>query len=160
MQLVRSFPFIPMPHKSLHISGLLQKLLWTEVIKNHFLRIRKLDSKDKLSWWATQETLDNYKVWYSFCFCVQIPGQEIYWSSLGQKAMVSIPEPIRVGCHFFLQCMKMKSESEVAQSRPHELKHTRLLCPCDFPGKSTGVGCHCLLDKTLDCQKTPNPREY
>ena len=30
-------------------------------------------------------------------------------------------------------------------SRPHELQPTRLLCPWDFPGKSTGVGCHCLL---------------
>ena len=30
-------------------------------------------------------------------------------------------------------------------SRPHGLQHTRLLCPWDFPGKSTGVGCHCLL---------------
>ena len=54
-----------------------------------------------------------------------------------------------VGCHFLLQCMKVKSESEVVQ-----------LCltlrdPVDcslpgssimgFPGKSTGVGCHCLL---------------
>ena len=55
-----------------------------------------------------------------------------------------------VGCHFLLQCMKVKSESEVAQ-----------LCPifCDpvdcsppgssihgiFLGKSTGVRCHCLL---------------
>ena len=28
---------------------------------------------------------------------------------------------------------------------PHGLKPTRLLCPWDFPGKSTGVGCHCLL---------------
>ena len=53
-----------------------------------------------------------------------------------------------VGCHFLLQCMKVKSESEVAQSstqRPHGLQPTRLLCPWDFPGKSTGVGCHCLL---------------
>ena len=25
------------------------------------------------------------------------------------------------------------------------LQPTRLLCPWDFPGKSTGVGCHCLL---------------
>ena len=40
---------------------------------------------------------------------------------------------------------KVKSESEVAQSRPHGLQPTRLLCPRDFPGKSTGVGCHCLL---------------
>ena len=55
-----------------------------------------------------------------------------------------------VGCHFLLQCMKVKSESEVAQvvsdpQRPHGLQPTRLLCPWDFPGKSTGVGCHCLL---------------
>ena len=28
---------------------------------------------------------------------------------------------------------------------PHELQFTRLLCPWDFPGKSTGVGCHFLL---------------
>ena len=30
-------------------------------------------------------------------------------------------------------------------SRPHGLQPTRLLCPWDFPGKSTGVGCHRLL---------------
>ena len=28
--------------------------------------------------------------------------------------------------------------------RPHGLQPTRLLCPWDFPGESTGVGCHCL----------------
>ena len=30
-------------------------------------------------------------------------------------------------------------------SWPHGLQPTRLLHPWDFPGKSTGVGCHCLL---------------
>ena len=30
-------------------------------------------------------------------------------------------------------------------SRPHGLQPTRLLHPWDFPGKSTGVGYHCLL---------------
>ena len=90
-----------------------------------------------------------------------------------------------MGCHFLLQCMKVKSESEGAQScptlsdpmdcsppgssvhgifqarvlewgaivcsvmsnslQPHGLQPTRLLCPWDFPGKSTGMGCHCLL---------------
>ena len=55
-----------------------------------------------------------------------------------------------VGSHFLLQCMKVKSESEVAQPCP------TLSDPMDrslpgsavhgiFPGKSTGVGCHCLL---------------
>ena len=62
-----------------------------------------------------------------------------------------------VGCHFLLQCMKVKRESEVAQSRPtlHDpmdcvksipsIRYVlSFLCPWDFPGKSTGVGCHCL----------------
>ena len=63
------------------------------------------------------------------------------WDSLGKNT--------GVGCHFLLQCMKMKSESEVAQlcptQRPHGLQPTRLLHPWDFPGQSTGVGHHCLL---------------
>ena len=56
-----------------------------------------------------------------------------------------------VGCHFLLQCVKMKSEREVAQWCPtlgdptDFIQPTSLLCPWDFPGKSTGVGCHCLL---------------
>ena len=62
-----------------------------------------------------------------------------------------------VGCHFLLQCMKVKSESEVAQScltlsDPMDCSPpTRLLHPWDFPGKSTGVGCHCLLCQTHIC---------
>ena len=43
-----------------------------------------------------------------------------------------------------------KSESEVALSCPTlgnsmDLQPTRLLHQWDFPGKSTGMGCHCLL---------------
>ena len=47
-----------------------------------------------------------------------------------------------VGCHFLLQCMKVKSEREVAQCvrlfAPFA-EPTRLLRPWDFPGKSTGA---------------------
>ena len=56
-----------------------------------------------------------------------------------------------VGCHFLLQCMRVKSESEVAQLCPTLCDPTDCSPPCssvqarDFPGKSTGVGCHCLL---------------
>ena len=40
------------------------------------------------------------------------------------------------------------SRSVVSYSlRPHGLQPTRLLHPWDFPGKSTGVGCHRLLCK-------------
>ena len=54
------------------------------------------------------------------------------------------------GLPFPFQCMKVKSESHVAQlcpQRPRGLPPSRLLRPWDFPGKSTGVGCHCLLQQ-------------
>ena len=35
-------------------------------------------------------------------------------------------------------------------SQPHGLQPTQLLRPWDFPGKSTGVGCHCLLHDLYD----------
>ena len=64
-----------------------------------------------------------------------------------------------VGCHFLLQCMKMKSESEIAQScptlcdpidgRPPGSRHH-----WDSPGKNTGVGCHFL----LQCMKMKSER--
>ena len=56
-----------------------------------------------------------------------------------------------LGCHrgpvWSLWKWKWKwSRSVVSDSsRPHGLQPTRLLHPWDFPGKSTGVGCHCLL---------------
>ena len=53
---------------------------------------------------------------------------------------VAFPSPMR-------ESEKWKwSHSVVSDSLwPHELQPTRLLCPWDFPGESTGVGCHCLL---------------
>ena len=60
-------------------------------------------------------------------------GQE-HWSGL------PFPSPMH-------ESEKWKwSHSVVSDSqRPHRLRPTRLLRPWDFPGKSTGVGCHCLL---------------
>ena len=51
-----------------------------------------------------------------------------------------------------LQTDSQQSESEVAQScptlcDPHQLQTTRFLCPWDFPGKNTEVGCHFLLQQ-------------
>ena len=53
-----------------------------------------------------------------------------------------------VGCHFLLQCMKVKSESEVTQSCLTLCDPMDCSPPWDFPGKSTGVGCHCLLQQS------------
>ena len=72
------------------------------------------------------------------------------WDSPGKNA--------GVGFHFLLQCMKVKSESEVAQSCPTLCDPMDCSLPGSsvhgtFPGKSTGVGCHCLLQ--LVCQSCP-----
>ena len=55
-----------------------------------------------------------------------------------------------VGCHFLLQCLKVKSEREVAQScttlsDPMDCSLPAYLRSWDFPGRSTGVRGHCLL---------------
>ena len=50
------------------------------------------------------------------------------WSDLAAAAWVS------VGCSVVSD-----------RQQPHGLQPTQLLHPWDFPGKSTGVGCHCLL---------------
>ena len=39
--------------------------------------------------------------------------------------------------------VKVKLLSRARFLATHGLQPTRLLCPWDFPGKSTGVGCHC-----------------
>ena len=50
-----------------------------------------------------------------------------------------------------------QSHSDVSDSlRPHGLQPARLLCPWDFPGKNTGVGCHSLLWGIFPTQRS-NP---
>ena len=51
--------------------------------------------------------------------------------------------------------------------RPHVLQPTRLLHPWDFPGKSTGVGCQCLLlkfsmerNKSKSCMQQLSPNAF
>ena len=63
------------------------------------------------------------------------------WDSPGKNTAV--------GCHSLLQCMKVKSESEVSQACPNlnDPMDCSLPAPSswDFPDKSTGAGCDCLL---------------
>ena len=58
----------------------------------------------------------------------------MHWSGL------PFPSPMHESEKWKWSCSVMSDSL-----RPHGLQPTRLLCPWDFPGKSTGVGCHCLL---------------
>ena len=63
-----------------------------------------------------------------------------------------------VAISFSNACKWKWSRSVVSDSsRPHGLQPTRLLHPWDFPGKSTGVGCHCLLWRTWIWGNTIQP---
>ena len=57
-----------------------------------------------------------------------------------------------------LRRVGMLTHSFVSKSlQPHGLYSTRRLCPEDFPGKNTGVGCHFLLQGIFPTQGS-NPR--
>ena len=53
---------------------------------------------------------------------------------------------LAVRCVLLLLSCSVVSDSV----RPHRRQPTRLLHPWDFPGKSTGVGCHCLLRNSVE----------
>ena len=69
--------------------------------------------------------------------CNPIPGR---FSRLEHWSELPFPSPMHKG-------EKWKWSRSVTSNslRPHGLQPTRLLHPWDFPGKGTGVGCHCLL---------------
>ena len=71
-------------------------------------------------------------------------SRQEHWSGL------PFPSPMR-------ESEKWKwSRSVVSDSVwPHGLQPTRLLRPWGFPGKSTGVGCHCLLPPALQAGSLP-----
>ena len=51
------------------------------------------------------------------------------------------------------RCVSVCSRSVVSDSlQPHSLQPTRLLCPWDFPGRNTGVGCYFLLQEICPTQ--------
>ena len=65
-------------------------------------------------------------------------SRQEHWSGL------PFPSPMHESENWKWSCSVMSDSS-----RPQGLQPTRLLHPWDFPGKSTGLGCHCLLHHIL-----------
>ena len=66
-------------------------------------------------------------------------------------------EPQHCGSIHWTPCMPAKSLQSHPTLRPSGLKPTRLLCLWNFPGKTTDVGCHFLLQGIFPTQGS-NPR--
>ena len=65
-------------------------------------------------------------------------SRQEHWSGL------PFPSPMDNSEKWKWSCSVMSDSSQ-----PHGLQPTRFLRPWDFPGKSTGVGCHCFLGESL-----------
>ena len=85
-----------------------------------------------------------FKIYYIREFTKPLPGLKFYKPE-GDENM-----PLQI-CHFGIRiivcvCVCVCARSGVPNSlQLHELQPTRLLCPWDFPGKNSKVGCHFLL---------------
>ena len=88
--------------------------------------------------------------------CVRLISDEFYLCSVTSlfEEIVIISTQVVVICHWGY-CSVSVVISEVKSLRCVRLfatPPTRLLCPWDFPGKSTGVGCHALLQGIFPTQ--------
>ena len=61
------------------------------------------------------------------------------------RVFSSITMKLRGKCNGHYSHCALSCSVVSASWRPHGLQLARLLCPWDFPGKNSGVGCHLLL---------------
>ena len=89
------------------------------------------------SWGCKESDMTEWLNWTELLILLGFSRQE-HWSGL------PFPSPMH-------ESKKWKGSRSVVSdsSRLHGLQPTRLLRPWDFPGKSNGVGCHCLLQNIL-----------
>ena len=95
-------------------------------------------------------TIDTWEAYYEAFYCCHFSHVRLcatpslgfsrreHWSGL------PFPSPMQES-----EKWKQSSSAMSESSRPHGLQPTRLLHPWEFPGKSTGVGCHCLLQISI-----------
>ena len=87
----------------------------------------------------------------SFCLQVEMVFKAMAWAFSGSYSVfLGLSHVVNEIC--MLSCSVMSNSLQ-----PHGQQPARLLCPWDFPGKNTGVGCHFLLQGIFPTQGS-NPR--
>ena len=82
------------------------------------------------------------------------PAFPVHHHSWSLPKLMSI-ESVMPSSHLIAAVAAAAKRFSHVRLRPHGLQPTRLLRPWDFPGTSTGVGCHCLLQtsRIFPCNK-------
>ena len=70
-------------------------------------------------------------------------SRQEYWSEVPVPSQSKVPRTVIIS---------LFSHQSSPTLRPHELKPTRFLCPWNFPGKNTKVGCHFLVQGIFPTQ--------
>ena len=78
---------------------------------------------------------------------VVIQVQPLPQAALQYRSYIHNYVSTRAGIRYILgnHCVCLVASVMSNSMRPYGLSPTRLLCPCDSPGKNSGVGCHALL---------------
>ena len=95
------------------------------LLLSRFSRVRLCATPETAAWWVP----------------VQVAPPSLGFSRQEHWSALPFPSPMHESEKKWKWSRSVVSDS----SRPHGPRPTRLLHPWDSPGKSTGVGCHCLL---------------
>ena len=119
------------------------------MLKNRGIQEKK---KDQLVQWFS-----NHKKSYTLLQVMDIE-QDPKSNSSGLPFPVLKEHPSQLYSHKTAFCIRFYlknmccAQSHLTLCYPHGLQPARLLCPWDFPGKNTGVGCHFLLQGIFPIQ--------
>ena len=91
-------------------------------------------------YWSESPVLFKYEYLMSYFLFVCV----FKYACFSPHAMTELTQLVRGGRNL-LVCIHAKSLQSCLTLRCYTLQSARLLCPRDYPGKNTGVGCHTLL---------------
>ena len=98
---------------------------------------------------------------YLFCYIVKtflmLEFKQIYIITLKEILMVFAVIMFKISSFTLFGpycCCCLVTKSCLALLQPHEILPARLLCPRDFPGRHTGVGCHSLPQGIFPTQRS------
>ena len=134
-----------MYHCLSHMNGLLLILLINRIVIS-FPLIEFPDQQLTVGIWFIRSSKDT-TVEGSVKFSVSAYKHHDSYSLYEVLPSLNDDERCTATSSFFKSCMHACSvlQSCPTLCDPHRLEPARLLCPWNFPGKNTGVGCHFLL---------------